>query len=145
MVGAWPNRQRSAKSKPQTSAFGALVAGFSGGSLLADVGQESHIASPLDGVLDRSLEGGAVAAALAAKEFALARAHLFQTLHILVVDEGRPGAALFGAEPAAIFSASSQLLANHGFLALSLLEPIIQSTEEIKIAICALAVNDRPE
>src|SRR3954454_18812453 len=80
---------------------------------LADIGHERHEAGPLDGVLDGALEGGAVAAALAAEQLALAGAQLLQGLHVLVIDERRPRAALLGAEPAAVLPTPPELLPNH--------------------------------
>src|SRR5579871_4705031 len=81
--------------------------------LLADVGHQRHEAGAFDGILDGALKGGAVAAAFAAEQFALAGAELFERLHVLVINERRPRASFFGAEPAAILSAPSELLANH--------------------------------
>src|SRR5687768_2174203 len=81
--------------------------------LLAHVGEQGHEPGTLDGVLDGPLEGGAVAAALAAEELALAGDHLLEALHVLVVDEGRPGAALFRAEAAAVLAAPPKLFPNH--------------------------------
>src|SRR5262249_3066964 len=81
--------------------------------LLADERQEGHEAGAFDGVLDGALKGGAVAAALAAEKLTLAGAHLLETLHVLVIDEGRPRAPVLGAEPAAVLAAATQLLPNH--------------------------------
>src|SRR5262249_54008263 len=78
-----------------------------------------HEPGALDGVLDGALEGGAVAAALAAEELALAGAQLLERLHVLVIDERRPRAALLGAEPAAVFPSPPELLANHSYPHLS--------------------------
>src|SRR5262249_31946297 len=71
-------------------------------SSFADVGHQRHEARPFDGVLDRALEGGAVAAALAAEHLALAGAELLERLHVLVVHERRPRAACRRAETAAV-------------------------------------------
>jgi hypothetical protein len=71
--------------------------------LLSDVGHQSHEAGSLDGVFDRALESRAGAAPFLAVQLALAGAELFETLHVLVIDIGRPRAAFFGAEPAAVF------------------------------------------
>jgi hypothetical protein len=81
--------------------------------LFADVGQQGHKAGAFDRVFDGSLEGGAIAAAFAAKEFTLAGAHLLKALHVFIIHESGPGAALFGAEPTTILPATSKLLANH--------------------------------
>src|SRR5262245_54509538 len=81
--------------------------------LLADVGHEGHETRTLDRVFHGPLESGAVAAAFTTEELALARAHLLEALHILVVDEGRPRTTLFRAESAAVLSAPPELLANH--------------------------------
>ena len=75
--------------------------------------EQGHEARPFDGVLDSTLKGSAVAAAFAAEEFALAGAELLQGLHVFVIHERRPRTAFFGAEPAAIFPAPPELLANH--------------------------------
>src|SRR5437588_12427512 len=85
-------------------------------SSLADVGHQRHEARAFDRVLDGALEGGAVAAAFAAKEFALAGAELFEALNVLVIDEHGAGTPFFGAETTAVFTASSELLANHRYL-----------------------------
>jgi hypothetical protein len=77
------------------------------GVLLADVGQQRHEAGALDRVLHRPLERGAVAAALAAKEFALAGAHFLQALHVFVIDEGRSRATFLGAETATILASTT--------------------------------------
>src|SRR5205814_4885716 len=100
-AGPWPSRLPS-------RGRGARVV-----SSLADVREEGHEAGPLDGVLDGPLEGGAVTAALAAKELALAGAELLEVLHVLVVDERRPRAALFGAEPAAVLPPLALIRARH--------------------------------
>src|SRR5262249_56887599 len=68
-----------------------------------------------DRVLDGALEGGAVAAALAAEELPLAGTHLLEALHVLVIDEGRPRAAFLRAEPAAVFAPPPGLFADHRF------------------------------
>src|SRR5689334_9733571 len=81
--------------------------------LLADVRQQAHEPGPLDRRGQGPLVGGAGAGALAAEQLALAGAHLLQIGHVLVIDEGRPRAALFGAEPAAVLLVPSQLLADH--------------------------------
>ena len=73
---------------------------------LPDIGHQRHEASPLDGVFDRPLEGGAGTAPLFAIQLALARAKLLETLHVFVIHIGRPWAAFLGAEPAAIFPSS---------------------------------------
>src|SRR5437879_4913021 len=86
-------------------------------TLLADVRHQRHEAGPLDRVLDRALEGGAVAAAFTAKELALAGAHLLHALHVFIIDKRGPRAAFLGAEPAPILAATSKLLANHSDLA----------------------------
>src|SRR5579872_5222820 len=96
----------------------ALRAGKGRSALLADVGQQSHEAGPLDGVLDGALEGGAVAGALAAEHLALAGAELLQGRHVFVIDEGRPRTTLFGAEPAAVLATPPELLPNHAVNAL---------------------------
>src|SRR5262245_31563671 len=83
----------------------------------ADVRHEGHETGPLDRVLDGALEGGAVAAPLAAEELALAGAHLLETLHVLVIHERRPRAAFLRAEAASILAALAQFLANHSDLA----------------------------
>src|SRR5262249_23752404 len=88
------------------------------GTLLADVGHQRHEAGPLDGVLDDALGAVAVAAELAAEELARAGAELLQRLHVLVIDESRPGTTFFGAEPAAILPAPPELLADHRVLCL---------------------------
>src|SRR5688500_19055116 len=77
---------------------------------LADVGQQRHEPSPLDRVLDRALERGAVAGALPAEHLALARAELLQRRHVLVIDERRARAAFLRAEPAAVLAISPELL-----------------------------------
>src|SRR5207244_1619621 len=84
-----------------------------GTSSLADVWHQRHEACPLDGILARPLEGGAVATALPAEELALACAQLFQRLHVLVIHEGRSRAALLGAKATPVLPAPSKLLANH--------------------------------
>src|SRR5262249_37662915 len=110
--------------KPETPAPGRPGAGASGlragakaqarePELFADVRHEGHEASAFDGVLDGALEGGAIAAALAAEQFALAGAELLERLHVLVIHECRPRAALLRAEPAAILAATTKLLTNH--------------------------------
>src|SRR5436190_140506 len=90
------------------------------GALLAHVGQQRHEAGAFDGVLDGALERGAIAAALAAEQLALAGAKLFEALHVLVIHEDGAWAALLGAKPAAILSASAEFLANHRNLTLGL-------------------------
>src|SRR5262249_35114127 len=80
-----------------------------------DIGHQGHEAGPLDGVLHRTLEGGAVAGALAAEELALASAHLLQTGHVLVIDERRPRTTFLRAKAATIPAAPTQLLGNHVF------------------------------
>ena len=82
-------------------------------ALFADVRHESHEASPFDGVLDGALEGGAVAAAFATEQLALAGTHFFQALHVLVIDKSGTRASFFRAESATIFPATAKLLANH--------------------------------
>src|SRR5439155_915857 len=59
------------------------------------------------------LEGGAVAGPLAAKQFTLAGAELLESLHVLVIDERGPRASFFGAKPASILPAATELLPNH--------------------------------
>ena len=81
--------------------------------LLADVWHQGHESSAFDGVLHGALEGGAIAAALAAEELTLAGAELLERLYVLVVDEGWSRAAFLGAKPAAILPASTELLSNH--------------------------------
>src|SRR5262245_47284040 len=88
------------------------------GGLLADVREQAHEPGPLDRGAQRPLVSGAGARALAAKQFALSAAHFLQVGDVLVIDKGRPRAALLGAEPAAVAFVSSQLLANHSGLAL---------------------------
>jgi hypothetical protein len=83
--------------------------------LFADIRQQGHVPGSLDGILDGALESRAVAAALTAKELSLAGAHFLETGHVFVIDKSRPRAPLFGAEPAAIFSTPSELLADHEF------------------------------
>ena len=73
---------------------------------LPDIRHQRHEAGPLDGVFHCSLEGGAGAAPLFAIQLALARAQLLETLHVLIIDVGRPRAAFLSAEPAAIFPPS---------------------------------------
>jgi hypothetical protein len=68
---------------------------------------QSHEAGTFDRVLDGALKSSAVAAALSAKYFSLAGAKFLQALNVLVIDKCRPGATLFGAKPATIFSAPS--------------------------------------
>src|SRR5260370_30169284 len=80
---------------------------------LPDIGHQRHEACAFDRILDRALERGTIAGALAAEELALTGAKLLQRLHVLVVHERRPRTALFRAEPAAILPAPSELLANH--------------------------------
>src|SRR5271156_3405092 len=88
-------------------------------NLFAHVRHQRHEPCPLDGVFYRTLESCAVAAALPAKELALAGAHLLQALHVLIVDERRPRATFFGAKPTTIFASTTQLLANHCRISLS--------------------------
>src|SRR5262245_12102081 len=99
--------------RPADHAYQPADAGRSPWMLLADVRHQRHEARPLDGVLDGALEGGAVAAALAAEQLALAGAKLLERLHVLVIDEGWPRAALLCAEPAPILPSSTELLADH--------------------------------
>src|SRR5215510_2716021 len=80
---------------------------------IADVGHQRHEAGPLDGILDRALERGAVAAAFTAHHLTLHIAELLQGCHVLVVHEGGARAALLRAEAAAILPATSHLLADH--------------------------------
>src|SRR5438876_4692988 len=54
--------------------------------LLADVWHQRHKPGPLDGGATGPLKGGAVAAALAAEELALAGTELLQARHVLVID-----------------------------------------------------------
>src|SRR5206468_8631157 len=112
---AGPGAPRAAQRRGGAPGPGRRPAGRS----FADVGHQRHEAGALDGVLDGPLEGGAVAAPLAAEQLALAGAELFQGLHILVIHKSRPWAALLGAEAAAILPAPSQFLANHRRHALS--------------------------
>src|SRR5262249_47760354 len=81
--------------------------------LLADVRHEGHETGSLDRILDGALEGGTIAAAFAAEELPLTRAHLLQARHILVVHVSRPRASFLGAEATAILSSSTQLFPNH--------------------------------
>src|SRR5262249_43099862 len=60
-------------------------------------------------------EGGAVAAALAAEQLALAGAKLLEALHVFIIYERRPGTPFLGAEPAAVFPSPSELLADHRY------------------------------
>src|SRR5205823_4544886 len=83
------------------------------GPSLADVGHQRHEAGPLDGVLDRPLEGGAGAGALAAHPLALVVAQLLQGHHVLVIDGRGPRAALLGAEAAAVLPVAAEFLADH--------------------------------
>src|SRR5258708_34133861 len=82
-------------------------------ALFPHIRHQSHEPRPLDGVLDSALEGGAVAAALAAENLALVRAQFLERLHVLVIDERRPRTALARAKPAAILPTSSKLLTDH--------------------------------
>src|SRR3954469_5640963 len=82
-------------------------------SSLADVRQQGHEPGPLQGGGDGPLEGGAIAGPLAAEQLALAGAQLLEPLHVFVVDERRPRAALFRAEAAAVLAAPAQFLAHH--------------------------------
>src|SRR5262245_46186758 len=100
------------------------------GDSLADVGHQSHEAGALDGVLNGALEGGAVSAALAAEQLALAGAQLLERLHVLVVDERRPRAALFRAEPAAVFPSPTELLPNHELLRQTEQRPSLPKNQE---------------
>src|ERR1017187_10396496 len=82
-------------------------------ALFADERHQGHEPGPLDCVLHRTLERGAVARALAAEELALAGAHLLQALHVFIIDEGGTRASLFRAKSATILAATTELLANH--------------------------------
>src|SRR5262249_2933103 len=82
-------------------------------SLIADVCQEGHEAGPLDRGADRALKRGTIARALAAVELALRGAEFLQRGHVLVIDEGRPRAALLRAEAALAAAALTQFLADH--------------------------------
>src|SRR2546427_8413543 len=81
--------------------------------LFANVWQQRHEARSFDGVLDGALKRGAVAAALAAEELALAGAHLLQAGDVFVVHEGGTRAAFLRAKAAAILAAATKLLVNH--------------------------------
>src|SRR5262249_19200006 len=81
--------------------------------LFADVRRQGAEAGPLYGRLYGPLEGRAVAAALAAEQLPLTGAELLEALHVLVVHERRPRTAFLGAEPAAVFAPSPELLADH--------------------------------
>src|SRR5690349_10936882 len=85
---------------------------MAGGSL-ADVGQQSHEPRPLDGIARRPLERGAVAAALARKHLALISAELLQEADVLVIDVGRAGASLGGAEAATVLAVAAKAFARH--------------------------------
>src|SRR5262245_46735414 len=67
--------------------------------LFSHVRHQPHVPRSLDGDADGTLESRAGAGALAAKELALAGAELLQTLHVLVINEHRPGTAILGAKP----------------------------------------------
>src|SRR5437868_9401172 len=82
---------------------------------LADIGQQGHEARPLDRVFHGALESRTVAAPLAAKDLALAGAHLLQTGHIFIIDKGRPRATFLRAEPTAVLTSPSEFLTNHEF------------------------------
>jgi hypothetical protein len=90
--------------------------------LLADIGKQCHEPGAFDGHLHGALKRSTIAAALAAKELALAGAHLLEALNVFVIDKGRPRTALLGAEPAAILPSSSKLLADHVIFALKYAE-----------------------
>src|SRR5262249_11523269 len=83
------------------------------GGLLAAGGQQGHEPGPLQRRGGGPLEGGAVAGALAAEQLALAGAELLEALHVLVVHERRPRAAVLRAEAAAVLAAPAQFLTNH--------------------------------
>jgi hypothetical protein len=111
-------------------------------ALLADVGHQRHEARPLDGVLDSALEGGAIAAAFAAKQLALGSAKFFESLHVFIIHEGRPRTSFFGAKPATILPAPSELLANHVCLRpLISVKTAIQTDGSITLAMDHPSVN----
>ena len=89
------------------------VRGLFGPSSFANVGQQAHEPRPLDGVLHGPLKGSAIAAALPAENLPLAGAQFLKPWHVLVIHVGRPRAAFFGAEPAAVFSPPPKFLSDH--------------------------------
>ena len=54
-----------------------------------------------------------IAAALAAKQLALARAKFLKPLNVLIVDVGRTRTSVFRAKPAPILSTAPEFLPNH--------------------------------
>src|SRR5436309_1003473 len=116
-MAAWARRLPSFSATSRGRAPGGAWRAEPSGSLsvsilrsFADVRQEPHEPGPLDGFLDRSLERGAVAAALATEDLALAGAQLLQGNDVFVINERRPRTTLFGAEPAAVLPAPAELL-----------------------------------
>ena len=80
---------------------------------ITNIRQQSQEACPLDGIFHRALESGTVTGTLAAKQLPLVGAHLAKGGIVLVVNKSGPGAALLGAEPAAVFLGHTLLLADH--------------------------------
>lgn len=81
--------------------------------LFADVRQHREKSRPLYCILNCALIGGAIPAAFAAKEPALARYHLLKQRDVLVIDVSGSWAALRGAEAATILPSLSHSLAGH--------------------------------
>src|SRR5262249_34726318 len=81
--------------------------------LFADVWQQGHETGSFDGNGDCSLKSRAITGALAAMQFTLRRTELLQRRDVLEIHKRRPGAALFGAEAAAVVATLAQFLANH--------------------------------
>src|SRR3990172_4269694 len=67
---------------------------------LSNIRQQRHEPRPLDRRLDGALKRRAVSAPLPTEKLSLARAELFQRLHVLVIDIRRPRTPVRGAEPA---------------------------------------------
>lgn len=83
------------------------------GLLIADVWQQGHEACTFYSERHGALKGSAIAGTLAAKKFALVRAHFLEAVYVFVIDERRPGTTFLGAKATAILATSTQLLANH--------------------------------
>jgi len=86
---------------------------LSGVILLTDVGEQSHVACPLDGLCHRTLVGGTQAAPLPSKQLGIAGHHLFQIHHVLVVHKGRTWTTLLGAVTTLEMTMASQFLRLH--------------------------------